>query len=178
MSFLLLCNSLLTGCLPASPGSGRPERKKMFTLDQADSRWEGNRLSASGTRGGSRQSGAVVFPPLPFALSDTLLQVGGGLRPYLLVHLSSGDYDLLLLGAKTYEGYLPGWLKAWPQTGREGIIIDLSAGKPTGRDVFQFSTPDLDNPVPLVLQWDAGSEARAHFYTQLLQNLTTIKISQ
>ena len=178
MTLCLLCNGLLTGCAPTSPGSGRGERKKMFTFDQADVRWEGNSLIGSGSRGlGPAGPGGAAVPPLPFALGDTLLQDHGGSQLYAVLHLPSSDYDLLLLGAKMYEPYLPGWLKAWPQTGREGLMIDLSAGKATARTSFQLSCPGLEKPIPLVLSWDAASEARAGFYTQLLQGLTAIQCS-
>lgn len=172
----LLCGSLLTGCLPSSPaGPSRGDRKKMFTLDGTDGSWEGYSLSASDAKAGIGQPGAVAVPPLPFALSDTLLQQGSGLHAYVLLHLPSADYDFLLLGARNYEPWFPGWLKSWPQTGREGLMIDLSAGNATGRSVFQLTAPGLDNPIPLVLLWDAAGEKRAGFYTQLLQSLTTIR---
>lgn len=150
----------------------------MFTFDQADVRWEGNSLIGSGSRGfGPVGPGEAAVPPLPFALGDTLLQKDGASQLYAALHLPSSDYDLLLMGAKIYEAYLPDWLKAWPQTGREGLVIDLSAGKATARTSFQLSGPGLEKPIPLVLCWDAASEARAGFYTQLLQGLTAIQCS-
>jgi hypothetical protein len=172
----LLCGGLLTGCLPSSPGgSSRGERKKMFTLDGTDGLWEGYSLSASGAKAGSGQPGMADVPMLPFTVSDTLLQQSAGLHPYVLLRLSSADYDFLLLGAKNFEAWLPGWLKSWSQTGREGLMIDLSAGKATGRSVFRLTAPGLDNPVPLVLLWDDAAEKRAGFYTGLLQSFTTIQ---
>lgn len=158
----------------------------MFTLDGADGNWEGYSLSGSGAKpgpgvkdgpgfqAGTGQPAAVGFPSLPFALSDTLLQQGAGMHAYVLLRLPSADYDFLLLGAKSYEAWFPGWLKSWPQTGREGLMIDLSAGKATEHSVFRLTAPGLDNPVPLVLLWDDAGQARAAFYTQLLQSITTI----
>jgi hypothetical protein len=191
MALCLMGNGLLTGCAPSSPGGpSRGERKKMFTFDQADVRWEGNGLAGSGSRGfgaggsggtavpgGAAWPGGAAVPPLPFALGDTLLQKDGGSQLYALLHLPSADYDFLLMGAKIYEPYLPGWLKAWSQTGREGLVIDLSAGKATARTSFQLSGPGLEKPIPLVLCWDAASEVRAGFYTQLLEGLTAIQCS-
>ena len=171
------CSALLTGCLPA-PGSSpnpRGERKKMLTVDEPDGAWEGYSLSspsASNVQGG--EPGAVAFPPLPFALGDTLLSLGAEQKSFVLLHLATADYDFLLLGAKNYEAYFPAWLKSWSQTGREGLVIDLATGNASGRSVFQLTTPGLENPVPLVLLWDAASESRAGFYTGLLQSLTTI----
>jgi hypothetical protein len=179
------CSGVLTGCLPA-PGSSptRGERKKMFTLDEPDGVWEGYSLSspvASNVRPDiytdlrhSGEPGAVAFPPLPFALSDTLLSLGAEPKSFVLLRLPAADYDFLLLGAKNYEAYFQAWLKSWSQTGREGLVIDLAAAKVSGRSVFQLTGPGLENPVPLVLLWDAASEARAGFYSQLLQSLTTI----
>ena len=170
--FFLLCSSFLIGCLPSSPsGPSRGERKKMFTLDGADVNWEGYSLSTSGAKAGT----SVGVPQLPFTVSDTLLQQRTGLQPYILIRLSSADYDFLLLGAKNFEAMLPGWLKNWQQTGREGLVIDLSAGKAAEQSVFQLTAPGLNNPVPLVLLWDAAGEKRAAFYTGLLQSLTAIQ---
>jgi hypothetical protein len=176
LAMILLCSGLLTGCLP-SPGGGseRGERKKMFTLDEGDISWEGNGLTGSASRNFSVQPGTVPFPPLPFVVSDTLFRSAAGQQSYILLRLPTADYDFLLLGAKTYESYFPGWLKAWPQTGREGLMIDLSAGKAAERSVFQLTCPGLERPVPLVLLWDAASEGRAGFYTQLLQSLTAVQ---
>ena len=173
----LLCSGLLVSCLPSSPaGQSRGERKKMFTLDGTDGSWEGYSLSPSGAKAGTGQPGASVsVPPLPFVLSDTLLKQGAGLHAYVLLRLPSADYDFLLLGAKNYEAWFPGWLKSWSQTGREGLMIDLSAGKATARSIFQLKAPGLDTPLPLVLLWDAAGENRASFYTQLLQGITTIQ---
>jgi hypothetical protein len=174
--FFLLCGGLLTACLPSSPaGPSRGERKKMFTLDGADGGWEGYSLSASDAKAGFGQPGALAVPQLPFAVSDTLLQSRTGLRPYILLRLPSADYDFLLLGAKSYEAWFPGLLKSWAQSGREGLVIDLSAGKAADQSVLQLTAPGLDNPVPLMLLWDDAAEKRAGFYTQLLQSLTTIQ---
>ena len=147
----------------------------MLNPDAGDGSWEGYSLSAPGAKAGSRQPDGIDIPALPFAVSDTLLLQGAGLHPYVLLRLSSADYDFLLLGAKSYEAWLPGWLKSWSQTGREGLVIDLSAGKATGRSAFQLRAPGLDNPVPLVLLWDDAGEKRAGFYTGLLQSLTSIQ---
>ena len=172
----LLCAALLTSCLPSSPaGSSRGPRKKMFTLDGTDGNWEGYSLSTPGAKAGMGQPGAVDVPPLPFALSDTLLQQGASLHTYILLRLPSADYDFLLLGARNYEAWLPGWLKSWSQTGREGLMLDLSTGKAAARSVFQLTAPGLDTPIPLVLLWDDAGEKRAGFYTQLLQSLSTIQ---
>lgn len=171
------CSGLLTGCLPA-PGSSptRGERKKMFTLDGADGVWEGYSLtSPSGSPVHTGDPASVAFPALPFAMSDTLLLLGTEPKPFVLLRLPAADYDFLLLGAKNYEPYFPGWLKNWSQTGREGLVIDLAAGKVSGRSNLQLRVPGLENPVPLVLLWDAGSEARAGFYSQLLESLTSIR---
>ena len=172
--FFWLCSGLLTACLPSSPSS-RPERKKMFIPDGTDGLWEGYSLTAPGGKTGTGQPGSVTVPQLPFAVSDTLLQGSAGLQPYILLRLSSADYDFLLLGAKNYEAWFSGWLKSWPQTGREGLIIDLSAGKATGRSAFRLTAPGLDSPVPLLLLWDDAAEKRAGFYTGLLQSLTAIQ---
>lgn len=147
----------------------------MFTLDAADGNWEGYSLSTSGAKAGSGQPGVAGVPTLPFAVSDTLLQQGGSLHPYILLRLSSADYDFLLLGANTYEAWFPGWLKSWSQSGREGLVIDLSTGKATGQSAFRLTAPGLDNPVPLMLLWDDAGEKRAAFYTGLLQSLTAIQ---
>lgn len=198
VTLFLLCGGLLASCLPSSPGrSHGGDRKKMLNLDDATGDWEGYSLTApeaqhgaipspalgaipgtqqsAATQPGTDQPGAPAFPPLPFALSDTLLQRGAAIQTYMLLRLSSADYDFLLLGAKNYEAWLPVWLKSWPQTGREGLIIDLSAGKATSQIAFQLTAPGVDNPVPLVLLWDAPAEKRAGFYSQLLQGLTTIR---
>ncbi|TDW96268.1 hypothetical protein [Dinghuibacter silviterrae] len=168
---LLVCISLSPGCLPSPAGPSRAPRKKMFTLDETDGLWEGNSLTSPG----SRLPNAMVAPSLPFAMSDTLLQGRAGMEPYVLLRMPSADVDFLLLGAKNYEAWFPGWLKSWSQTGRQGLVIDLSSGKATGRTTFQLSAPGLDSPVPLVLLWDDASGQRAGFYTQLLQSLTTIE---
>ncbi len=148
----LLCNGLFTGCLPASPGGGsRGERKKMLIPDETAGRWEGYSLSTSDADGHGGQPVAAGIPSLPFVLSDTLFGGGPEAKPYLLLRLPTADYDFLLLGAKGYEAYLPGWLKSWSQTGREGLAIELAAGKVTGQTALQLSATGLDNPVPVVL---------------------------
>ena len=170
----LLFGGFLTACLPAAPSS-RGGRKKMLTLDGADVNWEGFSLSTSGAKTGSGKPGVAGFPTLPFAVSDTLLQQGGSLHPYVLLRLPAADYDFLLIGANTYEAWFPGWLKSWSQTGREGLVIDLSAGKATGQGAFRLTAPGLDNPVPLMLLWDDAGEKRAAFYTGVLQSFTAIQ---
>jgi len=171
---LLLCSGLVTGCMPSSPGGKqRPERKKMFTLDGTDGSWEGYSLSASRGQTGAGNPGAANVPLLPFSVGDTVM--GAGLRPYMLVRLPSADYDFLLPGAKNYEALFPGWLKNLPQTGRDGLVIDLASGKASNQSVFQLGAPGLSNAVPLILLWDTDGEKRVGFYTQLLQSFTTIR---
>lgn len=173
IAVFLLGNVLLTGCAPSGGGSGggRGERKKMFTLTQMDGLWEGNSLSPSGSHG---YSNTTVIPPLPFALSDTLL----GTHNYALLRLPVADYDLLLPFVKTYEPYFPQWLKMWQQTGREGLAINLAAGEVSGRTMLQLSGAGMEQPVPVVLFWDGLSERRAGFYTQVLQSFSTLKCEE
>ena len=173
IAVFLLGNVLLTGCAPSGGGSGggRGERKKMFTLNQMDGLWEGYSLSSSGSHGNSTTTG---IPPLPFALSDTLL----GTHNYALLSLPVADYDLLLPFVKTYEPYFPQWLKMWQQTGKEGLAINLATGKVSGSKVLQLSGAGMEQPVSVVLFFDGLSERRAGFYTQMLQSFSTLKIEE
>lgn len=175
-SFISVALFILGGCLPSSPGGGsRGDRKKMLIPDETAGRWEGYNLSASGADGRGGQPVAAGIPSLPFVLSDTLFGGGAEAKPYILLRVPTADYDFLLLGAKTYEAWFPGWIKSWSQTGRAGLAIEMATGKVTGQTAMQLSVPGLDNPVPVVLLWDAASSGRADFYTQLLQGLTTIR---
>jgi hypothetical protein len=146
--FLVLAGGL-TGCLPSQGGGGKGERKKMLNLDGQDGAWEATSLGSGANFGAASFASAesypnkmaAAYPRLPFTLLDTTIRVGGEMADFMLLRLPTADYDYLLLAAKGFESWLPSWLNAWPQSGRHGIVIDLSGGTATQRADFQVSCP-------------------------------------
>lgn len=170
--FLLLAG-YLPGCTPGpgSPGS-KPARKKMLNLDTQSDGWEAYQFASPAP--GSAASATSQYPPLPFALADTTIMLGGESADFYVLRVPSADFDFLLPMAKTYEPWLTAWLAAWPQMGRRGVAIDLSAGKPTRRASFQVECAAQHVSLPLVVFWDEASANRVSNLTNFMQSLSTV----
>ena len=166
----------MTGCLPAGGGgpAGKPARKKMLTSDLSVGGWEGIGL-APGSGGNQPAPGA---PTLPFYFVDTTMRIGGEETNVALLRSPSAAYDYLLLLAKGYEAWLPTWLAAWPQSGRQGFVIDLTAGAASQRVDLQVKCPGVQGAIPLVLMWNPESADRAGVIQQFLLNLTSVHCEQ
>ena len=171
--FLLFAGSL-TGCMPGpgSPTSKSP-RKKMLNLAAQGDGWEAYRFASPGP--GSSASAVGQYPQLPFALADTTIALGGDNANFYVLRAPSAEFDFLLPMVKTYEPLLSGWLSAWPQMGRRGMAIDLSAGKATKRAAYQVEYAAQHVSIPLVLLWDEASAGRVTNLTQFIQSLTTVR---
>jgi len=165
----------MTGCLPGGGGpGGKPARKKMLTSDPSPGGWEG--VSLAPQSGGNQP--ALDAPSLPFYLMDTTMRIGGEEMNVALLRSPSADYDYLLLAAKGYEAWLPAWLAAWPQSGRQGFVIDLTVGTASQRVDLQVQCPGIQQAIPLVLMWNSGSADRARVIQQFLSGLTSVHCSQ
>ena len=166
----------MTGCLPGGGGpGGKPGRKKMLTADLSVGGWEGVGLAPG--LDGSRPP-APGAPALPFYFVDTTMHIGGEEMNVALLRSPSADYDYLLLLAKGYEAWLPTWLAAWPQSGRQGFVIDLTAGAASQRVDLQVKCPGVQGAIPLVLMWNPASADRARVIQQFLSGLTSVHCEQ
>jgi hypothetical protein len=176
LSLILMALSFfMTGCMPGGGGpGGKPARKKMLTADLSVGGWEG--LGLAPGSGESRQ--ALNAPALPFYLMDTTMLIGGEETNVALLRSPSADYDYLLLFAKGYEAWLPAWLAAWPQSGRQGFVIDLTTGDASQRADLQVKCPGLQEAIPLVLMWNPESADRARVIQQFLSGLTAVHCEQ
>ena len=170
--FLLIAGSL-PGCMPG-PGSpaGRPARKKMLNLDARSDGWDAYYFASPAP--GIAASATNQYPPLPFALADTTIMLGGDNAQFFVLRVPSADLDFLLPMAKTYEPWLSAWLAAWPQMGRRGVAIDLSAGKATKRAGYQVECAAQHVSLSLVVLWDEASANRVTNFTNFMQSLSTV----
>ena len=174
LMIILWLSASMTGCMPGGGGPGKPARKKMLTADLSVGGWEGVNLAPGS--GGSRR--VLDAPSLPFYLMDTTMRIGGEETNVALLRSPSADYDYLLLFAKGYEAWLPTWLAAWPQSGRHGFVIDLTAGAASQRVDMQLQCPGLQEAIPLVLMWNPESADRARVIQQFLSGLTSVRCEQ
>ena len=164
----------MTGCMPGGGAPGKPARKKMLTSDLSAGGWEGAGLAPGSD--GSRP--ALDAPSLPFYFMDTTMLIGGEETNVALFRSPSAECDYLLLFAKGYEAWLPAWLAAWPQSGRHGFVIDLTAGNASQRLDLQVKCAGIQGAIPLVLMWNPESADRARFIQQFLSGLTSIRCEQ
>jgi hypothetical protein len=170
--FLLFAGSL-PGCMPG-PGSpaGKPPRKKMLSLDAQGDGMEAYQLTSPAP--GEGVLATKLYPPLPFALADTTIAFGGDNADFYVLRIPSAQFDFLLPMVKTYEPWLSAWLSAWPQMGRRGVAIDLSAGKATRRAIYQVESAAQHVSIPLVVLWDNASADRVTYLTNFMQSLSTV----
>lgn len=173
MCFFLLAASL-TGCLPG-PGSptNRPQRKKMLTDGISGDGIEA--IGFAGPTAGNRTATGAVVPPLPFALVDSVIALGGDNADFFVLRVPSNQFDFLLPMALTYEPYLSGWLNSWQQLGRKGLAIDLTAnGQPTRRANYQLEYPAQRISFPLVVLSDEASAGRLELLSTFMSSLNSV----
>lgn len=171
----LLVACAMSSCAPGGGGSptSKPARKKMLNMSSGDNGWDAFSMAPNGAQGAT--AGSISYPPLPFALADTVISMGGDNADFYILRIPSSNMDFLLPMVMSYEPWLAGWINAWPQLGRQGIVIDLSAGKVTHRTTLKVEAVAQQINIPLVLLWDKDSESRAAYLTKSIQSLKTLR---
>lgn len=172
--FLLVAGAV-SSCAPGGGGSpaSKPARKKMLNLNASDNGWDAFGMVPNGLQSVTTASNA--YPQLPFALADTVISMGGDNADFYILRIPSSNMDFLLPMAMSYEPWLAGWINAWPQLGRRGVAIDLSAGKATQCATLQVEAVAQHITIPLILLWDKDSESRATYLTKSIQSLKTLR---
>ena len=174
MCFVFLAGSL-TGCLPG-PGSptSRPQRKKMLTEGINGDGLEA--ISLAGPGGGRVGTNGPSVPPLPFALVDSVIGLGGENADFFVLRVPSNQFDFLLPMAQAYEPYLSAWISNWAQLGRKGLAIDLTTnGQPTRRANYQLDYPAQHVSFPLVILSDGASAGRLELLSKFMSSLNSIR---
>src|ERR1700744_1072370 len=173
MCFIFLVGSI-AGCLPG-PGSptSRPARKKMLTDGINGDGLEA--ISLAGPGGGRVGTNGPNVPPLPFALVDSVIGLGGENADFFVLRVPSNQFDFLLPMAQAYEPYLSAWIGNWPQLGRKGLAIDLTSnGQPTRRANYKLDYPEQHVSFPLVILSDGASAGLLDLLSKFMSSLNSI----
>lgn len=164
-SLLIVSSGVLFSC-SVPGGKTRPERKKMFNMNDQVSAGECTFVSAG-----------YGVQEAPFAMHDVTMTVNGIRGTYLSLALPDATYDSTAIAmALTCKPFAVPMLTQWANVEKKGVLFDLRNNKNKNeiRTDYIVETPGMFS-IPVIFLYDRLSAGRMAGFVNVIQSVPALQ---